>query len=72
MTSAARLILLLLAVAGPVMAQSAPPDLQPKLGSGPVDGKPVADRERPKLQDPPRPPVTRDGATIAPAAAPSH
>ena len=66
----AGLALLLLMFSAQALAQSAPPDLKPKLGSEPVNGRQAADKEKPRLQEPPRPPVAQDGVmTTAPPTA---
>jgi hypothetical protein len=53
-------------------AQSAPPDLDPKLTGKPVSGAQDKSRgDKPKLQEPPRGPAVPDLSTInTPAAAP--
>lgn len=68
------LALLLGIVAAPsAFAQSAPPDLDPKLTGKPVSG--VQDKgasDKPKLHEPPRPPAVPDLSTLnAPAASPA-
>lgn len=45
----------------PALAQSAPPDLQPKLVGAPLAGKQTAPDEKPQLKEPPRPPAMPDG-----------
>ena len=56
----------------PALAQSTPPDLEPKL-----IGQPVGDKtggkstDQPKLQEPPRPPAVPDLSTLNAPAAPS-
>lgn len=56
----------------PAFAQSSPPDLEPKLGAKPIGDK--ADSratDKPRLQEPPRPPAVPDLSTLnAPATAP--
>ena len=52
-------------------AQSAPPDLDPKLTGKPVSGAQVkGTSDNPKPRDPPRGPAVPDPSTITPPAAP--
>jgi len=53
-------------------AQSSPPDLDPKLSAKPIGDKADAKTtDKPKLQEPPRPPAVPDLSTLnAPATAP--
>jgi hypothetical protein len=54
--------------ATPTLAQSAPPDLAPKLTGGPLNGQTYKDpNEKPRLKEPPRPPAVPD--TLQPSAA---
>lgn len=55
-------------------AQSSPPDLEPKLGAKPIGDKADSKAtDKPKLQEPPRPPAVPDLSTInAPAPPPSR
>ena len=65
------LALLLMLGAGPAMAQSAPPDLEPKLTGGsaskPLSGRTVEQPEKPRLQEPPRAPVAPEGVLSSPS-----
>jgi hypothetical protein len=65
------LALLLGALAVPsAFAQSAPPDLDPKLTGKPVSAtQDKSAGDKPKLQEPPRAPAVPDLSTIAPPAA---
>jgi hypothetical protein len=63
------LALLLLSVGGPALAQSAPPDLQPRLTGDPLLSRPPEEKEKPRLQEPARPPVAHDAITPASPAA---
>ena len=58
----------------PAFAQSAPPDLDPKLSGKPIGDKGEAKAgDKPKLQEPPRPPAVPDLSIInAPAPPPSR
>ena len=58
----------------PALAQSTPPDLDPKLSSQPIGDKGgQKSNDKPKLQEPPRPPAVPDLSTInAPPTAPSR
>jgi hypothetical protein len=53
-------------------SQSSPPDLEPKLGAKPIGDKADSRQtDKPKLQEPPRPPAVPDLSTLnAPATAP--
>jgi hypothetical protein len=66
--------LLLLLGAMPAFAQSSPPDLEPKLGAKPIGDKAdTKTTDKPRLQEPPRPPAVPDLSTIhAPAPPPSR
>ena len=56
--------LALLAGIGPALAQSAPPDLQPRLTSRPVAGPPTdPSSEKPRLKEPPPPPAVPDASS---------
>jgi len=58
----ARLALVFLVLAtGRGFAQSAPPDLNPRLTVAPVDAQQTGEKEKPRLQEPPRPPVAQEG-----------
>jgi hypothetical protein len=67
-------VLLLLLGAMPAFAQSSPPDLKPKLGAKPIgDQTDTKGTDKPRLQEPPRPPAVPDLSTInAPAPPPSR
>jgi hypothetical protein len=66
-------LLIGLAHGAAALAQSAPPDLQPRLSDRPVAGGPVVSQEKPRLQEPPRPPVTQNAPTpTATPAAPAR
>ena len=71
--STALIFLLGLPVALPAFAQSAPPDLDPKLTGKPVIGtQDMNTSEKPKPRDPPRGPAVPDLSAInAPAPTPS-
>ena len=57
----------------PALAQSAPPDLQPRLSDRPVTGAPADQKEQPRLREPPRGPVTQNAPTpTATPAAPAR
>ena len=58
--------LAVLAGAAPALAQqSAPPDLQPRLTARPVAGPTdaAASSDKPRLQEPPRPPAVPDASS---------
>ena len=67
-----RLAFILVTVtAGAAAAQSAPPDLQPKFIGEPTTGRTVEQKEKPRLQEPPRQPVAPESVMNTAPSAPA-